>query len=569
MAKPKTFNQIVDAFEGSVSLNDTYNQININPMAPTSGTGRGIEATSGVTVGSRGTLASETTRTSTGTSTVTPPVTTSGSVDLSGSFSSSTQGSGIPDFSSSPYGDLELTKYLYESGLQNIFSDYQRNIQTLQQNEAQQLQQAYAIRELSKKYLGEYASNIGVGDVSGNLLDIYSQYAQNATGIQQNFAALEMNLTREYTMERMNTFNKILETEFRINVAQLDDAAGDASNYVFENFGTDVAGGLAYLESQKDNMRPQDFDVIKQAYYRSNVDAIIQNVSSSNPYFGFADLETQTLKTQEQYLQEVKQWMSPDDFNRVREVLALKEIIASQDGQVDWGSPLVGIDASIFSADPNITSESDVYQLEGNRFAVSTVTVLDDQTAIDNNITPDTLNDRFEEQSGMNAADIPENQIVQYQGFYIFREGNWYRMQSIGGQATAFDNYTSTQLQTWTKNYTGPRAGGVEINFDFDDKGRDAVIYKGKTYVEDTSVGNYKDLLGKPELNMSAIIQYLNSTFKEDVKGQKRPAGTTVSSTEVGDYVPKGSVFFFNGQFFVYTEDGKKIRPLKLQTETE
>lgn len=565
MAKPKTFNQILDAFEGSVSLNDTYNQININPMSPTSGTGRGVEANSGVTSGTRGVAGTAGTNTPTGST----PVVTNNSVDLSGSFSSSTQGSGIPDFASSPYGDLELTKYLYESGLQNIFSDYQRNIQTLQQNEAQQLQQAYAIRELSKKYLGEYASNIGVGDVSGNLLDIYSQYAQNATGIQQNFAALEMNLSREYTMERMNTFNKILETEYKINVAQLDAAAGDASNYVFENFGTDVAGGLAYLESQKDNMRPQDFDVIKQAYYRSNVDAIIENVSSSNPYFGFADLETQTLKTQEQYLEEVKQWMSPDDFNRVREVLALKEIIGSQDGQVDWGSPLVGVDASIFSADPNITSESDVYELEGNRFAVSTVTILDDQTAIDNNITADTLNDRFEEQSGMSASDIPENQIVQYQGFYIFREGNWYRMQSIGGQATAFDAYTDAQLQTWTKDYTGPRAGGVEINFDFDDKGRDAVTYKGKTYVEDTSIGSYKDLLGKPELNMSAIIQYLNSTFKEDVEGQKRPAGTTVSSTEVGDYVPKGQVFFFNGQFFVYTEDGKKIRPLKLQTETE
>jgi hypothetical protein len=562
-------NQIVDAFGDSVSLNDTYNQINVSTMTPTSGTGRGVEATSGVTIGTRGVAGTNSTGTPTGsTPTVTTPVVNTG-VDLSGSFNSSTQGNGIPNFASSPYGDLELTKYLYESGLQNIFSDYQRNIQTLQQNEAQQLQQAYAIRELSKKYLGEYASNIGVGDVSGNLLDIYTQYAQNATGIQQNFAALEMNLTREYTMERMNTFNKILETEFRINVAQLDDAAADASNFVFENFGTDVAGGIAYLDSQRDNMRPQDFEVIKQAYYRSNVDAIIQNVSSSNPYFGFSDLETQTLKTQEQYLQEVKQWMSPEDFNRVREVLALKEIIGSQDGSVDWGSPLLGMDASIFSSDPNITSDSDVYELEGNRFAVSTSTILDDQVAIDNNITPDTLNARFEEQSGMSAADIAENQIIQYQGFYIFRDGNWYRMQSIGGMGTAFDKYDSNQLQTWTKDYTGPRAGGVEINFNYDNKGRDAVIYKGKTYVEDTSVGKYEDLLGVPELNMSAIISYLNSTFKQDVEGQKRPAGTTVSSTEVGDYVPKGQVFFFNGQFFVYTEDGKKIRPLKLQTETE
>ena len=559
MAKPKTYNELAGLNNDSVSLVDTFNQMGeITVGGGTMGTGRGILAGNSTIVTNPGTTVTRSAGGSAGTGS--EPVSAT-SVDLSGSYTTGTK-SQTEEFAMSPYGDLELTKYLYESGLQNIFSDYQKNIQTLQQNEAQQLQQAYAIREMSKKYLGEYASNVGVGDVSGNLLDIYSQYAANIGDIQQNFAALEMNLTREYTMERMNTFNELLKTQYQIDVAELDNVAFEASNYVFENFATDVAGGLAYLESQKDNMRPQDFDAVKQSYYQSNAQAVIDNISSGNPYFGFADLETQTLKTQDQYLEEVQKWLSPEDFTRVQEIIALKELYGDGSGEVGF-DPVAGLDASIFSSDPNITSESDIYEVEGNRFAVSMATVLDDAVSIDNNVTPDLLNERFEEVTGQDRGDIPENHIVQYQGFYIFRNGNWYRMHDIGGSGTSFDKFTEENYATWTKDHQGPRAGGIEINFEYDDKGRDAVIYQGKTYVEDTEIGNYKDLLDSSDFNMRGLVSYLNKTYGSvGAKGR-------VDSDAVSESVPKGQVFFFNGQFFVYTEDGQKIRPMKLQTESE
>jgi hypothetical protein len=574
MAKPKTYNELRDAEGKSVSLADTFNQMGeISVGVGTIGTGRGILAGSGTTISDRGTV----TRGAGGSSGTGGSSETGGSsgtgnnnnVDLSGSFGQLPNKT--PEFAMSPYGDLELTKYLYESGLQNIFSDYQKNIQTLQQSEAQQLQQAYAIREMSKKYLGEYASNVGVGDVSGNLLDIYSQYASNIGDIQQNFAALEMNLTREYTMERMNTFNELLKTQYKIDVAELDEAAFDASNYVFENFGTDVAGGLAYLESQKDNMRPQDFDAVKQSYYQSNLQSVVDNVTSANPYYGFSDLETQTLKTQEQYLEEAKKWLRPEDLTRVREILALKELYGTEGGDIEF-SPVLGLDASVFSSNSDITSESDIYEVtitengqeRLNRLAVSSVPILYDEAASGNGITPDLLNEIFEKDNpGISRADIPENKIVNYQGFYIFRDNNWYRMQDIGGSGAAFDKFTVNQLSTWTAGYEGTRLGGIEINFNFDDKGRDAVTYQGKTYVEDTDIGEYKNLLGSADFDMQGLISFLNNKFLTKATGKKP------SSTEVEGYVPKGQVFFYNGQFFVYTEDGAKIRPMKLQTETE
>ena len=92
--------------------------------------------------------------------------------------------------------------FLYDVGLQNIYQDYQRNIATLNQAEQQSLQDAYTIREMSKKYLGEYASNIGIGDVSGNLLDIYGQYQQMVASTRGTFQEREMSLQSQFETAR-------------------------------------------------------------------------------------------------------------------------------------------------------------------------------------------------------------------------------------------------------------------------------------------------------------------------------------------------------------------------------
>jgi len=94
------------------------------------------------------------------------------------------------------------TTFLYDVGLQNIYQDYQKNIATLNTQEQQSLQDAYYIREMSKKYLGEYASNVGMGDVSGNLLDIYGQYQQTVAGVGAEFGARELTLQQQYDASR-------------------------------------------------------------------------------------------------------------------------------------------------------------------------------------------------------------------------------------------------------------------------------------------------------------------------------------------------------------------------------
>jgi hypothetical protein len=155
----------------------------------------------------------------------------------------------LTEVAKSPYGNLEITKYLFESGLQNIFNTYQQNVATLSQNKKTELQDAYYIREMSKKYLGEYASNVGIGDVSGNLLDIYGQYQSNITDIQKNYGELELGLQQDYQKQRTDILNDILLTDYNIEVAKLDESD---RNILF-NMEMGNTGGLTdqeYLEQE-------------------------------------------------------------------------------------------------------------------------------------------------------------------------------------------------------------------------------------------------------------------------------------------------------------------------------
>jgi hypothetical protein len=139
--------------------------------------------------------------------------------------------------------------FLYDVGLQNIYQDYQRGMQTLNTREQQSLQDAYYIREMSKKYLGEYASNVGMGDVSGNLLDIYGQYQQSVQQTREQFSEKELELQQTY-----DTARRQLETGKL--VAELTPAEGGVDVVDYSNrFLPNGQPNPDYIE----NFNPQDF----------------------------------------------------------------------------------------------------------------------------------------------------------------------------------------------------------------------------------------------------------------------------------------------------------------------
>ena len=148
------------------------------------------------------------------------------------------------ELAKSPYGELSLTKHLYETRLQNIFDDYQKSLNILESQERSALQDAYYIREMSKKYLGEYASNVGIGDVSGNLLDIYSNYQRNVADIKSQTRDEQLNLMREYQQTRLGILENILYTQFQIDVAKMEESERD----VMYNIAVGNTNGMSALE---------------------------------------------------------------------------------------------------------------------------------------------------------------------------------------------------------------------------------------------------------------------------------------------------------------------------------
>lgn len=208
----------------------------------------------------------------------------------------------------SPYGDLELSKYLYETGLQDVFKDYKENVERLSQKEQQSLQDAYYVKELSKKYAGEYASNQGVGDVSGHLMDIYSNYQKNIGDIKENYDALELNLEQEYQRQKMAGFQNILETEYKIEVAKLDEKQQE----LLFNIGagnTDGMNPFEYLEEHKDELGDSRYQATYGALVQQTKQDIQTNLENGN--FGEHD-------NPEDYINEFSDYLSDSDLDTLK-----------------------------------------------------------------------------------------------------------------------------------------------------------------------------------------------------------------------------------------------------------
>lgn len=152
--------------------------------------------------------------------------------------------------------ELDVKKYLYETGLQNIFNDYNKSIATLDNAKQKEVQDAYYIRELSKKYLGEYASNQGIGDVSADLLNIYGSYQNNLNTINQYYTDLETGLESSYNEKKNEYELGLLETEYQMKQEQeakeLEEKLAEISYNLSTEMYPDGMDAMGYLDSVKD-----------------------------------------------------------------------------------------------------------------------------------------------------------------------------------------------------------------------------------------------------------------------------------------------------------------------------
>lgn len=137
----------------------------------------------------------------------------------------------VNNLSGGKNGSLEIQRYLYETGLQNIFNDYNKQIANLDASKQKEIEDAYFIREMGKKYLGEYASNLNIGDVSGNLLSLYGSYQQNIGQINQYYNDLQFGLENKY-LDKKNEYELGL-TQVQM-MAEEDDRQAKRAEAIYQ-----------------------------------------------------------------------------------------------------------------------------------------------------------------------------------------------------------------------------------------------------------------------------------------------------------------------------------------------
>jgi len=403
----------------------------------------------------------------------------------------------------SPFGSLELSKYLYETGLQSIFDDYQKNYATLDASKQKQVQDAYYIREMSKKYAGEYASNNQIGDVSGNLIDIYSNYQGHINEINENFDALQLNLSGEYQKARNETLNNIMFTQFGIETAKLQKGAQDVM-FAIESGETGDLSALEYLEKHKGSM--------DEATYRSIYLSLMEQENAKPETVYDYGRPTMDDGTENPYYQPN---YDPSYYF---------------EGEHDFGK---GTDVYRFGGMEHARIQNDVDSDKEKKNAPQSV-------------SSDDLFAEFQGNEKYAGKTLSDGKILDYRGiYYVFKGGKFYRLVSqMPGSSSLlpFVNNPESGQTTWkvAAGQTQSSNGMYKTS-----SGADTLTVNGITYKEHLGGGEMFDR-GSKESVLTTEQKNIIAEFKK----------------VHGEDFQNNAVVFYNGRFYVCNNYGK-IRPMK------
>lgn len=243
------------------------------------------------------------------------------------------QGEVLSSFDFSSFGALEMQKYLYETGIQNAFNEYQKNIANLSDEKQKEIENAYVLREASKKYLGEYASNIGLGDVSGQLLNIYGEYQKNINDINQYYNQLQMGFDSAFSSKKD-------EYTMSFASAQYESALEGKIAEIQHNI---ITGNLPEGMSVKDYLTSERKTIGETAYWQEMTN---QNLLEKSKAINSALYNLDSYETQE-------------DWDAYVDSLVTKGSINSKEADQLKGSYLLEM-STRFSEVPNIFNGNDI-----------------------------------------------------------------------------------------------------------------------------------------------------------------------------------------------------------------
>lgn len=448
----------------------------------------------------------------------------------------------------------EYAKYLYDSGLQNVFNDYQQNIATLNQQEQKQLQDAYYIRELSRKYLGEYASNLGISDVSGNLIDIYSQYQQNVGEITQQSDMLALNLQQEFQQQQEQVFQQAL--------AQMEVQMGENAQTALFNITTNNIGDMSwteYLQSQLDSgaIDQQAYQQIYTNVYSAKYEQLQSNISSG--FFGFkTDASGNRVPmTAAEYLEENRDWLNPEDFKQLSDLV---NYAGDQGGSgfdvVQWADVPPTLQLFIGEGQP-------VYTLtQGDQtFYYARMNVDVDEDEFAGGISSSDLTTSFFDENQGEPL-ISGQTIYQYQGQnYIYidkgREGaSWYRLFNTSNFYNAsLGEITNDVMKTWNRD----GAAGFTANilttdyFQYDKKEETITMVGGAVYEMITGSDH-------PFSNKTITDISWNDGDYTELSVTEKAIYDAFRRASPNNKPAKYQIIIYNGEFYTIGNSGKVLK---------
>lgn len=499
-------------------------------------------------------------------------------------------------------GNFEITKFLYDSGLQNIFNDYQANVATLNQNQQQDLQDAYYIREMSKKYLGEYASNVGMGDVSGNLLDIYGQYQQNVGAINQNYNQLELGLQSQYQQAQQQAFEGILQAQANRQVQQLDE---NAQSLVFNITSGNVPEGMSqwdYLSSElaAGRITEKDYRDIYNTLYAQGLTTVGSTLETglASGYFGTDD-NGNKINNALDYLAyaEEKYNLTPEDMKLLTDKITAIELGQEQGlFEVSYFN-VPGLDNENFDANisptnysPLADSNSILFKIYDNEYVSvgANVDSESEQAFFDEmNVDVDTgtLNEYYYDRNEGKVLGIGSVMFHEPSStwFVYGKDGRWHRsVLTQGPSATA--SVVSDRGNTWfipkENALTDANGNLISANGDLRSNGKDVdTVVIGATTYEPMfkDGGKTNDNQITISTSTTSISADLTKTTIKNSSGQTvvvqdiiNQALTQFGKENIGELLAMTNTFVvaINGHFFQVYKSGSSLRMRALRPQS-
>jgi hypothetical protein len=477
-------------------------------------------------------------------------------------------------------GNFEIKRFLYDSGLQNIFNDYQANVASLDQKEQQDLQDAYYVREMSKKYLGEYASNLGIGDVSGNLLDIYGKYQENLATIRKEYNNLELGLQSSYQEAQTKAFDAMMNAQYQRGMEELDENARDI---IFNITSGALPQGMDqwdYISSElaAGRLTEESYQQIYGTLYSQGMGVITQTIQTGVQTGNFGTNDNgEVIDNVYDYIAyaEDKYRLTDADAKLILDQVNARGSQLEEGGfeitiyndQVLGGESYINIDPTTYSSEAGANSL--LFAINGIDYvSVKKDVNSDSEQDLPDSVSSADLNAYFYEQNPDGFAGY--GTVLFYKdtnSFYVVgKDGKWYRAITTTGPATlqrAAQNETSGN-NTWfiPKGSTGSSANGL-LNDNGND--RDSVSIGGITY---KAYDNGTSLGDSGLTTFSQTLTIKNRSGKDVLVKDIMDSALTIFGKS--DY---GALFAFSETFVVYHQghvyqvwkhDGKiKIRNMK------